>query len=86
MLESTGFRPFRPLGAYYVMADISGFGFPDDMEFTRHLIEKIGVSAVPGSSFFNNPALGGQLIRFCFCKKIETLEEAERRLRKLTAH
>ena len=79
-LEAAGFRPFRPLGAYYVMAGISAFGFPDDVSFARHLLEKAGVAAVPGSSFFENPADGGGLIRFCFCKKYETLEEAGRRL------
>ena len=50
-----GFRCFRPRGAYYIMADISGFGYPDDMEFVRHLIEDVGVAAVPGSSFFEDP-------------------------------
>jgi aminotransferase len=71
------------LGAYYIMADISGFGFGDDLEFARYLLEEVGVAAVPGSSFFENPADGSQLIRFCFCKKYETLEEAGNRLRKL---
>ena len=65
------------------MADISGFGFADDMQFTRHLIEDVGVAAVPGSSFFDNPAEGSQLIRFCFCKKYETLKVAQERLSKI---
>jgi aminotransferase len=80
ILEETGFQPIRPSGAYYVMADISGFGFVSDIEFVRHLIERIGVAAVPGSSFFENPADGSHLIRFCFCKKYETLEAARERL------
>jgi aspartate/methionine/tyrosine aminotransferase len=83
MLDGTGFRCHRPNGAYYVMADISGFGFPDDVAFVRHLIETVGVAAVPGSSFFANPSDGSQLIRFCFCKKYETLEEAGNRLRRM---
>ncbi len=83
VLEETGFRPFKPSGAYYVMADISGFGFPDDMEFVRHLIEDVGVAAVPGSSFFADPRDGAHLVRFCFCKKHETLDEARARLRKI---
>jgi aspartate/methionine/tyrosine aminotransferase len=83
VLEGAGFRCFRPTGAYYIMTDISGFGYTDDMQFARHLIEDVGVAAVPGSSFFNNPADGAQMIRFCFCKKYETLREAEERLRKI---
>ena len=80
MLEGTGFRCTRPGGAYYVMADISGFGFSNDVEFVRHLIETVGVAAVPGSSFFSQPEDGATLIRFCFCKKYETLKAAEERL------
>ena len=80
MLERAGFRPFRPQGAYYVMADISAFGFENDVEFARHLIEHVGIAAVPGSSFFFHPEEGSTLIRFCFCKKYETLELASERL------
>src|SRR5688572_20799975 len=72
-LESAGFKTFRPDGAYYVMTDISGFGFKDDIEFTRHLIREVGVACVPGSSFYSDPKLGSQQVRFCFCKKDETL-------------
>jgi aminotransferase len=79
-LEAAGFRCFVPKGAYYVMADISESGFPDDVSFVRHLIETSGVAAVPGSSFFSVPEQGSQMIRFCFCKKYETLEEAAARL------
>lgn len=83
MLERTGFRSFRPAGAYYVMADIAGFGFPDDVAFARHLVEKVGVAVVPGSSFFDHPENGKQIVRFCFCKKYETLEAAEEKLRRI---
>ena len=83
ILEARGFRCIKPHGAYYVMADISAFGFANDIAFVRHLIENIGVAAVPGSSFFENPQNGSQLIRFCFCKKEETLEQARERLAKL---
>jgi aminotransferase len=83
VLEGAGFRCFHPRGAYYIMTDISGFGYPDDMEFARHLIEDVGVAAVPGSSFFEDPREGAQMIRFCFCKKYETLEEAKVRLSKI---
>ncbi len=80
MLDRAGFRPFRPRGAYYVMADIAEFQFENDVEFARHLIEHVGVAAVPGSSFFFHPEEGSTLIRFCFCKKYETLELANERL------
>jgi aspartate/methionine/tyrosine aminotransferase len=83
VLEDVGFKVFRPDGAYYVMTDISAFGFADDVEFTRHLIQKIGVACVPGSSFYSRPELGARQVRFCFCKKDETLDTAADRLRKL---
>ncbi len=81
-LEGAGFRCFVPRGAYYVMTDISGFGFPDDVAFVRHLIETLGVAAVPGSSFYAQGG-GGQQVRFCFCKKYETLEIARHQLMRL---
>jgi aminotransferase len=65
------------------MTDISAFGFSDDVEFTRHLIREIGVACVPGSSFYSTPASGSQQVRFCFCKKDETLHAAAERLSKL---
>jgi aminotransferase len=83
ILEGAGFKCFRPDGAYYIMTGIEQFGFPDDVCMVRHMIEHLGVAAVPGSSFFANPADGSSLIRFCFCKKYETLEEAGNRLRRL---
>src|SRR3954470_18943351 len=48
-LAEVGFRCFKPRGAYYVMTDISGFEFADDLAFTQHLVKDIGVAAVPGS-------------------------------------
>jgi len=83
MLERAGFRCSRPRGAYYVMADFSMLSKDDDVTFTRHLIEKVGIAAVPGSSFFANSQDGASWIRFCFPKKYDTLKEAEERLRKL---
>lgn len=83
VLRETGFKCDYPEGAYYVMADISEFGFPNDIEFTKHLIRGIGVAVVPGSSFYHEPSMGSQLVRFCFCKKDETLEAAAERLAKL---
>jgi aspartate/methionine/tyrosine aminotransferase len=83
VLEQAGFGTFVPDGAYYIMTDISAFGFSDDVEFTRHLIRDIGVACVPGSSFYSHAALGAQQVRFCFCKKDETLNRAAERLSKL---
>ncbi len=83
VLDNAGFKTFRPDGAYYIMTDISGFGFADDVEFTRHLIREVGVACVPGSSFYSVPERGRQQVRFCFCKKDETLQLAAERLEKL---
>ena len=83
-LQDAGFKSFMPHGAYYVMTDISNFGFADDASFVRHLITEIGVAAVPGSSFFSDVSGGRQNVRFCFCKKYETLEVARHQLLKLS--
>jgi aspartate/methionine/tyrosine aminotransferase len=82
-LTDAGFRCFRPRGAYYVMTDIGGFGFEDDVKFTRYLVKEIGVAAVPGSSFYNDPLDGAQQVRFAFCKRDDTLDQAATRLRRL---
>jgi aspartate/methionine/tyrosine aminotransferase len=82
-LEAAGFRAFRPRGAYYVMTDISGFGFEGDVAFARHLVSEIGVAAVPGSSFYSDPAAGRQRLRFHFARRRETLVAAVERLGRL---
>ncbi len=84
-LETTGFRAFLPRGAYYVMTDISGFGHPDDVSFARHLVSEVGVAAVPGSSFYSDPASGRQRLRFHFARRRDTLEAAVERLGRLKA-
>ena len=79
-LRQAGFSCQLPEGAYYIFTDISGSGMTD-IEFARFLVEKNGVAAVPGSSFYNT---GGQTkLRFTFSKKDETLREACRRLEHL---
>jgi aspartate/methionine/tyrosine aminotransferase len=81
MIRAAGLRPFAPQGAYYAMADISSFGFPDDVAFTQYLVKEVGVAVVPGSSFYPEGwSHGRQRIRFAFPKRDETLDEAERRL------
>lgn len=85
-LEQIGFRCVRPQGAYYIMADITPFGWGDDVAFAKYLASEIGVAVVPGSSFFRPESTAGKrLIRFCFCKKFETLQAAVDRLQKLKA-
>ena len=82
-LTAAGFKCFRPRGAYYVMTDISAFGFDDDVSFAKHLVKDIGVACVPGSSFYRDPRDGAKQVRFAFCKKTETLDAAASRLAKL---
>ncbi len=86
VLEETGFKPIRkPAGAYYVMCDISSFGFRTDTEFALWLTEKGGVATVPGSSFYRDPKHGWDKVRFAYCKKLETLRAAAEKLRALPA-
>jgi aminotransferase len=78
------FRCYAPEGAYYIITDIADFGFPNDVEFARYLVKDVGVAAVPGSSFYRDGASAGSTkLRFCFCKKDETLREADHRLASL---
>ena len=84
-LRQAGLTCFRPQGAYYIMTDVSSFGFPDDVAFVRHLVTEVGVAAVPGSSFFNDARDGSRYVRFCFCKKPETLAAAGERLARLAS-
>jgi aminotransferase len=85
VLAETGFEAVPPAGAYYVMADVSHLGLGDDVATARHLVEREGVAVVPGSSFYSRPDLGRHLVRFAFCKRLETLEAAAERLRALVA-
>ena len=82
-LAEIGFEVRAPAGAYYVMAGIARFGFPDDVAFARHLIETVAVATVPASSFFHDPALGRTLVRFSFPKRMETLNRGLDALRAL---
>jgi L-glutamine---4-(methylsulfanyl)-2-oxobutanoate aminotransferase len=79
-LEEAGFRCFKPDGAYYIMTDIADFGHPNDVAFAMHMVRETGVAVVPGSSFYSLPELGSQQVRFCFCKRTETLHAAVSRL------
>jgi aspartate/methionine/tyrosine aminotransferase len=92
ILTASGFKVYKPRGAYYIMTDISAFPDPDskrfpaatrDVRFAKYLVEEIGVASVPGSSFYNDANDGATQVRFTFCKKEETLAAAEQRLAKL---
>ena len=80
-LDSIGLEHNVPQGAYYVMLDISEFGYDSDLEFCEDLASKVGVGAVPGSSFFREPV--NHLIRFHFAKRDETLNAALENLKSL---
>lgn len=67
-----------PEGAYYILLDISEFGYESDLEFSEILAEKVGVGVVPGSSFFKEPE--NRYVRIHFAKKNETLNDALNRL------
>jgi aminotransferase len=83
ILREAGFAAREPQGAYYVMADISRLGYEHDVAAAHDLVDRVGVATVPGSSFFSRPEPGAHLLRFAFCKKLETLEASGERLRTL---
>jgi aspartate/methionine/tyrosine aminotransferase len=80
ILREAGFECLVPGGAYYIMCDISAFGYDSDETFTKYLIEQVGVAPVPGFSFFHDPASGRRYVRFAFPKRDETFTEVRRRL------
>ena len=79
-LTKAGFRCHPPEGAYYIMTDITDFGFPDDTAFAHWLVKEIGVGGVPGSSFYSRPNLGKTKFRFMFSMADDILAEAGERL------
>jgi len=81
-LIEAGFKCAPPAGAYYILADFSDLSARTDNDYARWLAER-GVASVPGSSFFHRPADGHKLVRFAFCKRIETLQLAAAKLREV---
>ncbi|GMR11922.1 MAG: aminotransferase class I/II-fold pyridoxal phosphate-dependent enzyme [Gemmatimonadota bacterium] len=79
-LEAAGFQCSKPQGAYYVLADFSALSTEDDVTFAHRLAREARVASVPGSSFFSEPSRGARLVRFAFCKRLETLIDAGQRL------
>jgi N-succinyldiaminopimelate aminotransferase len=82
-LTRIGFGVRRPAGTYFLCADFTAFGFEDDVAFCRHLVEKVGVAAIPPSFFYDHKEHARGYVRFAFCKKRETLEAAVERLTEL---
>jgi N-succinyldiaminopimelate aminotransferase len=81
-LAAAGFEVLRPEGTYFALADVRPLGFDDDRAFCRHLVEQVGVAAIPVSAFCREGRLR-HLVRFAFCKDDATLDEALRRLGRL---
>lgn len=82
ILQDIGLTPHVPAGAYYVLADITGFGFPTAKAGAMHILETVGVASVPGSAFYDS-AIGEGLTRFCYAKDWDILKSAGERLKKL---
>ena len=81
-LSDMGFKAYVSEGTYYLLIDIRSVGFSDDLEFCRMLPRDAGVAAIPCSFFWEQRKMGRELVRFCFCKRDETLKEAITRLRR----
>ncbi|RLB37200.1 MAG: aminotransferase [Deltaproteobacteria bacterium] len=81
-LSEMGFKVLWPEGTYYTSIDISELDFKDDLAFCRYLATEVGVAAIPSSFFWKERRDGKDLVRFCFCKKDETLQEAIGRLKR----
>lgn len=80
-LREAGFGVTAPEGTYFVMADIRPLGWDDDVAFCRHLVEHVGVAAIPPTAFYERKEEGRFLTRWAFCKKVETLQAGVARLR-----
>ena len=85
VLREAGFQFSNPEGAYYIFADFSGLSDLDDVTFAKWMTQEIGVATVPGSSFYSRKEDGRSFVRFAFCKKQSTLDEAAERLANLRA-
>ena len=87
LIEAAGFVAYKPRGAYYILTEaahfLRRFRCEDDTAFAMYLVKEVGVTTVPGSSFYAHPELGRTKIRFCFPKTDDMLQEAGRRLQKL---
>lgn len=82
-LQEVGLAPLPVEGAYFMLSDLAGQPFANDVDFCRHLIERVGVAAIPLSALYANPRSAPKLARFCFAKSDAVLEKARERLQKL---
>jgi len=82
-LEAAGLTVYPAEGTYFVLTDARRLGWEDGVDFCRHLVEEIGVAAVPASAFYSTRGAGDHLVRFAFCKRDETLDAALARLQAL---
>jgi aspartate/methionine/tyrosine aminotransferase len=85
VLTRAGLAPLTARGAYFLLCDVGGLGFADDVAFCRHLTTEVGVAAIPTSVFYADPAAAPPFARFCFAKRDETIDAAAARLGKLRA-
>ncbi|MEE9365747.1 MAG: aminotransferase class I/II-fold pyridoxal phosphate-dependent enzyme [Dehalococcoidales bacterium] len=87
-LLETELHPYKPAGAYYIMAECTDLmqkhQMPNSLELAFFLVKNIGIATVPGSSFYSDPSYGQWQIRFCFCKNPETLQKARSYLSKIS--
>ena len=84
VLTEAGLNPGKPQGTYFVLANFENVFEGNDREFAKHLIQNIGVAAIPPSAFYaRNPDSGSKLVRFAFCKEQSTLDTAAERLKQL---
>jgi aspartate/methionine/tyrosine aminotransferase len=83
VLADAGLPPLDCQGAYFLMSDVTPYGFNNDVDFCRHLVTEAGVAAIPPSAFYLDPSTAPPLARFCFAKRFETIDAAAERLARL---
>ncbi|HEY2663100.1 MAG TPA: aminotransferase class I/II-fold pyridoxal phosphate-dependent enzyme [Candidatus Binataceae bacterium] len=82
-LNQAGLKCYPPAGAYYIIADVSRFGFADDFEAAGFVLDHVGVASVPGSSFYHHAGIGRGTLRFTFSKSDATIAAAVERLARI---
>jgi aspartate/methionine/tyrosine aminotransferase len=80
ILQEVGFSCIHPEGSYFILADAIGAGFSDDVAAAKALV-KAGVATIPASAFYDPACPDRRWLRVAFCKREETMREAQRRLK-----